>query len=46
MDDQQQHRPDESDCVPAIAVRVWVRPRCLERIIKYKHRGFEGQAVL
>lgn len=46
MNDQQQHWPDESDSVPAIAVRVRVWSRCMERIVKHKHRGLERQAVL
>jgi len=46
MNNQQYDRPHESDGVPAITVRVWVRPRQVERIVKHQHRGFERQAML
>src|SRR5260221_8277034 len=46
MNHQQQDRPNKSDSVPTIIVRMQVGPRCMERVVKHQHRGFERQTVL
>jgi hypothetical protein len=46
MDNEQQDLSDESDGVPAIAVRMRVRLRRMKWVIKHQHRGLERQAVL
>jgi len=38
---QQQHRANKSDGVPAITVRMQVGLRCMERVVKHQHCGFE-----
>jgi len=41
MNDQDQHRPNKSDGVPSIAIRVRVWLRRMQRVVEHQHRGFE-----